>query len=109
MASTDYNHSNPSGDLSSDQSCDKGQTLLSIDETLTQLLARASLIAQSTNTTTLPLNEALGRILATDLTSTIQVPPLDNSAMDGYAVNSRDLSTSHETTLEVNQRIPMLH
>ncbi len=93
-------------DNPSKQNCDAGQTLLSIDETLKQLLEHASLIASSAKTITLPLNQALGSILATDLSSSIKVPPLDNSAMDGYAVNSNDLSDVHETQLEVSQRIP---
>jgi molybdopterin molybdotransferase len=95
-----------SNDNPSSQSCDTGQTLLSIDETLKQLLERALLIAKSAKTSTLPLNQALGSILATDLRSNIQVPPLDNSAMDGYAVNTSDLSDAHETQFEVSQRIP---
>ena len=32
-----------------------------------------------------PLAEALGRVLAEDVESTISVPPFDSSAMDGYA------------------------
>lgn len=38
-----------------------------------------------------PLSEALGRVLARDLRSPIDVPAHDNSAMDGYAVRARDL------------------
>ena len=87
-------------------SCDAGQTLLSIDDTLKQLLERASQIAQSAETTILPLNKALGHILARDLISSIQVPPLDNSAMDGYAFNSDTLINSQNTTLQISQRIP---
>ena len=36
------------------------------------------------------LNEALGRVLAEDVTSAVDVPPFDTSAMDGYAVASPD-------------------
>jgi len=36
--------------------------------------------------------DALGRVLALSLVSTVDVPPLDNSAMDGYAVCAADLS-----------------
>ena len=39
-----------------------------------------------------PLVEAQGRILAEELSSTVNVPPADNSAMDGYAVHSTDLA-----------------
>lgn len=87
-------------------SCDTGQTLLSLDETLSQLLEHAAQIAQTAETTTLPLNQALGKVLAQDLRSSIQVPPLDNSAMDGYAFNSDDLTNTQQTTLQVSQRIP---
>src|SRR5215210_7798418 len=37
-----------------------------------------------------PLDEALGLALARDLTATTDSPPFDNSAVDGYAVRSRD-------------------
>ena len=35
--------------------------------------------------------DCLGRVLAEDIYSSINIPPLDNSAMDGYAVQSRDI------------------
>jgi molybdopterin molybdotransferase len=47
--------------------------------------------------------EALGRVLAETLVSSVDVPPLDNSAMDGYAVRVADLADSN--TLPVAQRI----
>ncbi len=37
-----------------------------------------------------PILECLGQVLAEDIYSTIDIPPLDNSAMDGYAVRSED-------------------
>lgn len=40
----------------------------------------------------LPLPEALGRVLASDIASPLAVPPFDNSAMDGYAVRLTDLT-----------------
>ncbi|CAB3695276.1 gephyrin-like molybdotransferase Glp [Achromobacter pestifer] len=36
------------------------------------------------------LNDAAGRVLATDLTATVDIPPADNSAMDGYALRVAD-------------------
>ena len=51
------------------------------------------------------LNRALGRIVAKDVFATVQVPPCDNSAMDGYAVNSADLA-GVPVTLPISQRIP---
>ncbi|NCV79149.1 MAG: hypothetical protein EBW18_09090, partial [Burkholderiaceae bacterium] len=40
---------------------------------------------------TLPLHQCLGRILAVDVLSPIDVPAHDNSAMDGYAFDGREL------------------
>ena len=45
---------------------------------------------------TLPLHQCLGRILASDLLSPIDVPAHDNSAMDGYAFNSSELSDDRQ-------------
>lgn len=52
-----------------------------------------------------PTAEALGRVLAVDQVSGLDVPPLDNSHMDGYAVRTADLPASG-TRLRVAQRIP---
>ena len=49
--------------------------------------------------------DALGRVLAEPLSSQVDVPPWDNSAMDGYAVNSVDLTTAN-IKLPISQRIP---
>ncbi|MEY4653140.1 MAG: putative molybdopterin biosynthesis protein moeA, partial [Pseudomonadota bacterium] len=51
--------------------------------------------------------EADGRVLAQDLVSALQVPPQDNSSMDGYALRCADLGGRPETGgLPVSQRIP---
>jgi molybdopterin molybdotransferase len=47
------------------------------------------------------LRAALGRVLAQDVVSPMMVPAHDNSAMDGYAVRSQDLSPDGEITLKV--------
>ncbi|MCK8514813.1 molybdopterin-binding protein [Methylonatrum kenyense] len=49
----------------------------------------------------LPTRAALGRILAEDIHSTVNVPNSDNSAMDGYALRSGDLPTEGDTRLRV--------
>jgi len=46
-----------------------------------------------------PVRAALGRVLARDIVSPIDVPSHDNSAMDGYAVRGADLSASAPVTL----------
>jgi len=75
--------------------------LLSVDEALAQLLAGAKPVAEVEQVLTM---QAAGRVLAKSQTSTMDVPPMDNSAMDGYAVRLADLS-SHKS-LRIAQRIP---
>jgi len=52
-----------------------------------------------------PLHEALDAVLAEDVASPIDLPPWDNSAMDGYAVRSADLTGSN-TDLDVIETVP---
>jgi len=49
----------------------------------------------------LAIRSALGRVLAEDIVSPIDVPAQDNSAMDGYAFRAADLAVAGETKLEV--------
>jgi molybdopterin molybdotransferase len=49
----------------------------------------------------LPLFEALGRVLAADVVSPFDVPPHDNSAMDGYAFDGSQLASDTALTLKV--------
>jgi molybdopterin molybdotransferase len=46
------------------------------------------------------VREALGRVLATDVISPVDVPAHDNSAMDGWALRSADLAAEGETRLK---------
>ena len=85
-----------------DCGCDTAQAaLMPYDEALRFLLDQARPLSE---TERLPLERALGRVLAEPVSSLVDVPPWDNSAMDGYAINSRDLG--HEPILHVAQRIP---
>jgi len=70
--------------------------LLTIDSAIEQILAATTVIATSEH---LPLKACLGRVLADNLCSPINVPPFDNSAMDGYAVRLSDLRQN--TTLAI--------
>lgn len=49
----------------------------------------------------LHIRDALGRVLAADVTSTLDVPSHDNSGMDGYAVRHADLAPDRDVTLTV--------
>ena len=62
--------------------------LLSLDEALEKLLEKPLAI---TNTLNIPLNNAADYILSEDITSPLNVPPFDNSAMDGYGLRYADL------------------
>jgi len=73
--------------------------LLPLDEALERMLQDAPGPPSSTD---VPLLECLGRVLAQDVVSTIDVPPQDNSAMDGYALRAADASGD----IPVSQRIP---
>jgi molybdopterin molybdotransferase len=56
-------------------------------------------LAPVTQTETVAIRDALGRVLAQDIVPQFNVPGHDNSAMDGWAVCSSDLK-SEETTLK---------
>jgi molybdopterin molybdotransferase len=61
----------------------------------------AQLVQPVAQQETLPLMQALGRILAQDVVSPISVPPHDNSAMDGYAFHGSELHSDQPTPLKV--------
>lgn len=82
--------------------CDVDQTLISLEQALEELKSRAFPIQ---NTETISLKDSLGRILVKDLVSNINVPPLDNSAMDGYAIRASELSSDCNNEFRVSQRI----
>ena len=73
-----------------------------MDEALEILLAGARPVSEVEQVSTMA---AVDRVLARNQTSTMDVPPMDNSAMDGYAVRLSDLNSS-EKKLKVAQRIP---
>jgi molybdopterin molybdotransferase len=75
--------------------------LISVDATLQQLLSAPE---QSKTVEKVPLLEALGRVTAQPLVSTLDVPIRDNSAMDGYALRLEDIDEANQ--LPVTLRIP---
>ena len=70
---------------------------LSLEEALAKALDAAYAIDDVEQVS---IFEANNRILAHDLVATLDVPPWDNSAMDGYAVNVEDLSGSNELEVQ---------
>ena len=73
--------------------------MLSVDEAIDELLKEAVV---QTKTEQISLVNGLSRVLAESIKSAVDVPPADNSAMDGYAVYAEENMTS---SLTVSQRI----
>ncbi len=78
--------------------------LLSLDDAL-QRLVRGATPHAITQCDTLSTFDALGRVLAQAVVSALDVPPQDNTAMDGYAMRAGDAPAAG-TVLPVSQRIP---
>ena len=80
------------------------RAMLSLDEVHARLLAVAGerVIAQTEQLGTF---DALGRILAKPVRSALDVPPADNTSMDGYAMRVADVPAAG-ALLRVSQRIP---
>ncbi|WP_349743988.1 molybdopterin molybdotransferase MoeA [Roseateles cavernae] len=76
--------------------------LQSLAEALQRLLSAVEPLAA---VDTLPTAEALGRVLAADVVSALDVPPADNTSMDGYALHAADVARPG-TVLPVAQRVP---
>jgi molybdopterin molybdotransferase len=77
--------------------------LLALDEALVRLV-EAARAAPITDTESVSTFDALGRVLARDVASLIDVPPQDNTSMDGYALRAADAAAAG-TVLQVSQRI----
>ena len=76
--------------------------LRALDEALPLLLAQ---VQSRLGTQSISTFEADGRVLAQDVVAALQVPPQDNSSMDGYAVRAADCAQA-DAVLRVTQRIP---
>lgn len=69
---------------------DNPEAMLGVDDALQQILAAFSPLTG----VEIPLLDAAGLVLASDIVSSMSVPPFTNSAMDGYAVRSADTGTA---------------
>ncbi|MGL4667718.1 MAG: molybdopterin molybdotransferase MoeA [Saezia sp.] len=70
---------------------DKDQKMTELDDAIHLILAAIQAVKE---TEMVPLDAACGRVLAQDILSGFDVPGFDNSAMDGYALNSADFDKS---------------
>lgn len=76
--------------------------LTPVSVALQELLAAVEPLSAQSRVT---LNDGLGRVIATTHNAGINVPPADNSAMDGYAIRCADINPDGETRLHISQRI----
>jgi molybdopterin molybdotransferase len=77
---------------------DHGHKALRLDDALARIVAGISPVAERE---TVALRGALGRVLAVEVRSSVDVPSHRNSAMDGYALAGRDLPTDGSAAFEV--------
>ena len=85
----------------SGSACDQPQKAspwLSVEQAITRMTGAVKPIQDCE---TVAIRDALNRVLAEEVISGINVPPYENSAMDGYAFNSQDLPASGEATLKL--------
>ncbi len=79
--------------------------MITVEEALDQILPNI----QPLGTEKVSILEALGRVIAEDIDANRDIPPLDNSGMDGYAVRSGDIrgaDPNHPVRLEVIEDLP---
>ncbi|MCW2236989.1 molybdopterin molybdotransferase MoeA [Azospirillum canadense] len=83
-----------------------GGEMMAVDKALALLAERVGPVA---GIESVGLAEALGRVLAEDVVAPFDVPPHDNSAVDGYAVFFDDLAPDEKTVLPVTGRVAAGH
>src|SRR5436309_13162416 len=79
-----------------------GGPMMSVDEAVAIIAARVTAVREFE---TVGLRHADGRILATAIAAPLPLPPFTNSAVDGYAVRSRDLAADADTNFAVVGRV----
>ena len=79
-----------------------GGPMMSVDEAVGIIAARVTPVGE---VETVSLAEADGRILASEISAPLPLPPFTNSAVDGYAVRSGDLSPQGEQAFPVTGRV----
>jgi molybdopterin molybdotransferase len=83
-----------------------GGALMAVEEAVTLLFER---VLKVEGTETVALLDADGRVLAEPLFAPVDLPPFDNSAVDGYAVRFEDLAKEGATLLPVSARVAAGH
>ena len=79
-----------------------GGPMMSVDEAVGLIATRVTPVV---DVETVTLARADGRILARDILAPLPLPPFTNSAVDGYAVSSRDLPQRKEQAFAITGRV----
>ena len=79
-----------------------GGPMMSVDEAVGIITSRVAAVKERE---TVALGESDGRVLACDVAAPLPLPPFTNSAVDGYAVQSRDLPQAKERAFPVTGRV----
>src|ERR1700682_3490420 len=79
-----------------------GGPMMSVDEAVGIITARVTAVHEVESVS---LTDADGRILARDISAPLPLPPFTNSAVDGYAVRSRDLPQGQAQAFAVSGRL----
>src|SRR5436190_4025624 len=79
-----------------------GGPMMSVDEAVAIIAARVTAVREIE---AVSLVKADGRVLAQDISAPLPLPPFTNSAVDGFAVRSRDLPAKGEQVFAVEGRI----
>ena len=77
--------------------------MISVHDGQTRVLSQVTAIAPPE---LMPVGRCLGRVLAEDIRSEMDIPPTDNSAVDGYAVGSADTPERGSRELTVVADLP---
>lgn len=84
-------------------SCCDRPGLMPIEQALETILSEIKTV---TDVVEVPVAESLGKVVAQDIVSFVDVPPADNSAMDGYCLALADLEHAVDGALPISQRVP---
>jgi molybdopterin molybdotransferase len=79
--------------------------MISVEQALKKILGHVDVLGEEER----PVLDCAGQVLAEDVSSDIDVPPLDNTAMDGYAVRSEDTRGAEQASprfLKVIDTVP---
>jgi molybdopterin molybdotransferase len=77
--------------------------MLSVSDAQARILARINSVSSPE---LVPVGQALGRVTAEDIHAPMDVPPTDNSAVDGYAISSADIPPTGQRALDVVADLP---